>query len=310
MSAVDIRSIAGNEVRLYPILLPFTSSWVKRLLDVGHLAMPQALVKKGIDLARSLDCQMVSLGQYTSIVTHNGTRAVSNGMGVTTGNSYAVALAIQAIERAHRETGRAPSDSVLVVAGAAGNIGRTCAEILAPRYRRTILLGSNRPGSRQRLREFSKKIPNAITATDLDVVREGHTVVASLNAVGAPLAAEHFSRNAIVCDLSVPSSLQPEVAAERLDLLIIKGGIVSLPFGEDLEIIGFPLPRGQTYACMAEAMLLGFEEVRDSTFTGSLTAEHVVRVTAMAARHGFELADYKRSCVLGSERKETYANAC
>jgi hypothetical protein len=30
----------------------------------------------------------------------------------------------------------------------------------------------------------------------------------------------------------------------------------------------------------------------------------------MAARHGFELADYKRSCVLGSERKETYANAC
>lgn len=310
MSAVDIRSITGNEVRLYPILLPFTSSWVKRLLDGGHLAMPQALVQKGIALARSLDCQMVSLGQYTSIVTHNGTRAVSNGIGITSGNSYAIALAIQAIERAHRETGRVPSEAVLVVAGAAGNIGRTCAEILAPRYQRTILLGSNRPGSWQRLREFSRRIPNAITTTDLDLVREGHTVVASLNAVGAPLASDHFSRNAIVCDLSVPSSLRPEVTAERLDLLIIKGGIVSLPFGEDLEIIGFPLPRGQTYGCMAEAMLLGFEGVRDSTFTGTLTAEHVVRVTAMAARHGFELADYKRSCVLGSERKETYANAC
>jgi acetylornithine/succinyldiaminopimelate/putrescine aminotransferase/predicted amino acid dehydrogenase len=310
MSAVDVRSVTGSAVRLYPILLPFTSRWVKRRIDERRLALPQALVQQGIDLARSLDCQMVSLGQYTSIVTLNGTRLAPRGIGVTTGNSYAVALAVQAIERAHREAGSTPSESVLVVAGAAGNIGRICAEILAPRYRRTILIGSHKPGSWQRLQTFATRIPRAQATTNLSAVAEGQVVVTALNAVEAPLTAGHFAREGIVCDLSVPASVQPGTAAARPDLLLIKGGIVSLPFAEDLEIVGFPLPRGQTYGCIAEAMLLGFDDIRDTSFTGSLTVEHVTRVAAMATRHGFTLADYKRSCVLGCERKEeAYASA-
>lgn len=303
ISAVDVRSAMGGVVRVYPILLPFTSSWVQRRLDERRLALPQALVQQGIELARSLDCQTVSLGQYTSIVTLNGTRVARNGMGVTTGNSYAVALAIQAIERAHLETGRRPAQSTLVIAGAMGNIGRACAEILAPRYRQTILVGSNKLGSRSRLEAFARNIPNAVTSTDLASVGKGDVVLAALSAINAPLAADQFARNAIVCDLSIPASVRPGTAESRPDLLIIKGGIVSLPFGEDLEIAGFPLPTGQTYACMAEAMLLGFEGIRDAAFTGSLTTDLVMRVAAMAARHGFELADYKRSCVLGYEPK-------
>jgi len=33
MSVVDVESRTGERVRLYPILLPFTSAWVKRLMD-------------------------------------------------------------------------------------------------------------------------------------------------------------------------------------------------------------------------------------------------------------------------------------
>lgn len=304
ISAVDIRSALGGVVRVYPILLPFTSRWVQQRLDERRLALPQALVQQGVDLARSLGCQMVSLGQYTSIVTLNGTRVVRDGIGVTTGNSYAVALAMQAIERAHLEAGSKPAQSVLVIAGAVGNIGRACAEILAPRYRQTILLGSDKPGSRSRLQAFARNIPNAVISTDPSAIGKGNVVLAALNAVDAPLTTAPFARNAIVCDLSIPASLRPDIAQRRPDLLIIKGGIVSLPFAENLEIAGFPLPTGQTYACMAEAMLLGFEGIRDASFTGSLTPQQVMQVSAMAARHGFELADYKRSCVLGFEPKK------
>jgi acetylornithine/succinyldiaminopimelate/putrescine aminotransferase/predicted amino acid dehydrogenase len=302
-SAVDVRSRTGSVVRLYPILLPFTSGWAKQQIDDQRLAMPQALVQQGVDLSRALGCRVVSLGQYTSIVTLNGTRLTAPGIGVTTGNSYAIALAVQAIERAHRETGREPGDSVLVIVGASGNIGRTCAEILAPRYRQTILIGSNKPGSRQRLQIFSGTIPRSIASTDLAAVHEGQVVVAALNAVDAPLNADCFGRDSIICDLSVPASVSAGAAA-RPDLLIISGGIVSLPFGEDLEIFGFPLPRGRTYGCMAEALLLGFEGVCDASFTGSLSAGQVARVAAMAARHGFALSDYKRACVLGSAQNE------
>ncbi len=304
LGATDVRSAAGVSVRVYPILLPFTSRWVKRRLDQRRLTVPQSLVQQGIDLARSLDCTMVSLGQYASIVTLNGTRLAPRGIGVTSGNSYAIALAVQAIERAHRESLSPPAEAVLVIVGAAGNIGRTCAELLAPRYRRTLLVGSKRAGSLQRLQSFASKIPNAIVTTDLAAVGEGDVVVAALNAVDAPLAGDYFAPGAIVCDLSVPASLPSSVAASRPDLLLIKGGIVLLPFGEDLEIVGFPLPPGQTYGCMAEAMLLGLEGIQDTTFTGSLSADHVARIAAIAARHGFTLADYKRSGVLGGERNE------
>src|SRR5262249_29491959 len=141
-------------------------------------------------------------------------------------------------------------------------------------------------------------------------IGQGQVVLSALNAVDAPLLATRFGREAIICDLSVPPSVQPDVAAVRPDLFIIKGGIVSLPFEEYLEIVGFPLPQAQAYACMAEAMLLGFEGIQDATFTGSLTTEHLSRVAAMAQRHGFALAGYKSACVLGSERNgELYVSA-
>ena len=71
----------------------------------------------------------------------------------------------------------------------------------------------------------------------------------------------------------------------------MNGGIARLPFGEDHGIPGFPLPAGQVYGCMGEAMLLGLEGVRDATFTGMLPAENVYRLKSMAERHGFKLAE-------------------
>jgi len=51
---------------------------------------------------------------------------------------------------------------------------------------------------------------------------------------------------------------------------------------------------------MAETMLLGLEGVRDATFTGSLPAEHVFRLAAMAKRHGFTLGRYKTESTMDS----------
>lgn len=304
MSAVEVRSVLGCAVQFHPILLPFTSRWVKQALDDRALAPARALIDQGVAAAAALGCELVSLGQYTSIATLNGIRLDSRGLGITTGNSYAIALAIQAVSRACREADLELSEATLVVAGATGNIGRTCAEILASRFHRVILIGSSKPGSLVRLRALADRIPNAIVATDLSAAAEGEVVVAAMNAVDAPLETTHLSPGALVCDLSVPSSLRPEVVERRPDLRIIKGGIAALPYREDLRIAGFHRPAGQAYGCMAEAMLLGFEGIRDRVFTGQLTPDHVARVARMADRHGFKLAAPKRVCVLGNERRE------
>jgi predicted amino acid dehydrogenase len=125
-------------------------------------------------------------------------------------------------------------------------------------------------------------------------------VLAAANAPVPFLPADVFGPNTIVCDLSVPAAVRPEVRDLRPDLLTMSGGIARLPFGENHGIIGFPLPAGQVYGCMAETMLLGLEGVRDATFTGMLPAEHVYRLAAMAKRHGFTLAEYKTHATIGS----------
>jgi hypothetical protein len=51
-------------------------------------------------------------------------------------------------------------------------------------------------------------------------------------------------------------------------------------------------------------MLIGLEGIRDATFTGVLPAEHVVRLAAMAKRHGFGLAEYKTHLTMGGRHGE------
>jgi acetylornithine/succinyldiaminopimelate/putrescine aminotransferase/predicted amino acid dehydrogenase len=304
MNEVDVRSSRGQTVRLLPIMLPVTSQWMKGWIDARAYGPLTTLVRKGVEMAQSLGCSMVSLGQYTSIATLGGTSLSGAGVGLTTGNSYAIALAIDAIGRAQRERGVRPHEATLAIVGAAGNIGRACAAMLAPQYRRVLLIGTQRPESIARLRDLAAATANAVATLDLGHVAAAEVVVAAANAVNAPLLPQHFATGAIVCDLSVPAAVDGRTRALRPDVLVIKGGIARLPGGEDLGIVGFPLPPGMTYGCMAEGILLGLEGVTDATFTGSLRAEHVARVRAIAQRHGFVLADYKASCVLGSEPKE------
>jgi fatty aldehyde-generating acyl-ACP reductase len=305
MSRVAVRSTQGATVEFHPILLPFTSRWAKQSLDARALETARALVQQGIDTAADLGCSLVSLGQYTSILTANGTRLDPRGLGITTGNSYAIALALQAIERACVEAGIEPQSSTAVIVGASGNIGRACAHLLARRFSRLILVGSAKRGALLRLQSIAKTLPNVAISTDLDACRRGAVVLAAVNAAEAPLLDHHLAPGAIVCDLSVPSVLHAQTVARRPDVTVIKGGIAALPFAEDLRITGFPLPAGQAYGCMAEAMLLGFEGVRTCEFTGSLTPAHVARTGQWAVDHGFHLAAFKHTCVFASDRHDS-----
>ena len=176
---------------------------------------------------------------------------------------------------------------------------------LRPGTARTILLGKDTPRSQDRLATLCKRVPRAEVSTSLSALVAADVVLAATNAVDTPLGPEHFAPHAIVCDVSIPPSVRADTTAMmRPDLHIIKGGIVQLPYGEDLEIDGFPLPQGLTFGCMAEGLVLGFEGVCDTTFTGALHPHLVCQIEQAADRHGFELAEDKTSCVLGFERRE------
>lgn len=300
MSSFDVRSTTGARVRFYAIALPFTSNQMKQWLDDGDFFRVRHSIDKAIKVARAIGCDVIALGQYTSIVTRNATTLDLPSVGLTTGNSYTIALALEALEQATREHGLTPSTACLAVVGASGNIGQTCAEILAPRFGETILLGSSKPSAHRRLRALQERLPRARIESDVTTLRQANVVLAATNAPTPFLTPDVFADGAVVCDLSVPAAVRPDARDVRPDVLLIGGGIARLPYGEAHGIIGFPLAPGQVYGCMAEALLLGLEGVRDATFTGSLPSEHVYRLAAMAKRHGFTLAEYKTHATIGT----------
>jgi predicted amino acid dehydrogenase len=302
MSSFDVQSTTGARVRFYAIALPFTSNQMKQWLDDADFFRVRHSIDKAIKVARSIGCDVIALGQYTSIVTRNATTLDLPHVGLTTGNSYTIALALEAIERAVRERGLDQASATLAIVGASGNIGQTCAEILAPRFRRTVLLGSSKPSAHRRLCSLVERLPRAEIDSDKTSLRDAEVVLAATNAPLPFLAADVFHEGAVVCDLSVPAAVHPDVRMVRPDVLVIGGGIARLPFGEAHGIPGLPLPAGQVYGCMAETMLLGLEGVRDATFTGNLPAEHVYRLAAMAKRHGFALAEYKTHATMQSAK--------
>lgn len=303
----DIRSAHGVAVRFFPVLLPFTSAGAADRLRRGGLMLPRSLIQRGIEAAESLNCRVAALGQYTSILTGNGRTLLPGTIGITTGNAYAIALAIDAIERAMSEAGYRSEDQCLAVVGAAGNIGQTVAEILAPRFRCTLLIGSSRRGSARRLARLARRIPRAGMTTCLGDVRAARVVVAALNTAIAPIHVRDFAAGTVVCDLSVPSAVHGDASGSGVQ--IIRGGVARLPGGESFAIPGFPLAPGRAFGCMIEAVILALEGGAGRRYTGTLTPDHVESIRSAAGRHGFGLADFNRTCVLDPRSQAETAGA-
>jgi predicted amino acid dehydrogenase len=239
-------------VRVFPLLLPVTSEWMKRAVVTRRHTAVRTLVQQGIRTAAALGCHLVSLGQFTSIGSTNGRALDACGIGITTGNSYTAALVMEAVRAAQTERGINPNESTLAVVGAGGNIGRACVEILGPNYERVILIGRDASLSRQQLQDVARQIPRGEISCDVRDVRWADVVVCVTNGITPLLRPETFRQSAIVCDAAIPRAVDPATADRRPDVHLVQGGIVRLPFGEDLGVPGFPLPPGQAFGCMAE----------------------------------------------------------
>ncbi|MHB8953009.1 MAG: aminotransferase class III-fold pyridoxal phosphate-dependent enzyme [Pirellulaceae bacterium] len=297
MDRVEIRSPTGQRVHLHPILLPVTSRWLKNRFDQRRMGELRSLVQCGVDVAASLGCQCVALGQFTSIVTRRGRNIFARGMGITSGNNFTAAIAVNEIRAAQAQAGIMPSDTVLAIVGATGDIGRVCAEILAPDYQKTLLVGSGRASSKNRLIHLARQL-DAEWSTDLSTVVNYGVVMCAVNSVDSPLTAEHLAPGAIVCDVSVPDTLSPATALRRPDVKLIRGGIVRLPLVEDLGIPGLPLPRGYVYGCLAESLLAGFEGLRNDVFAGPSSTRKVRQMETIGRRHAFLPPDSPRTVPL------------
>lgn len=151
----EISSATGELVRLTVIGIPFTSAQaVKSMRDGKNWCLD--LVEKGINLAHALDCTVVGLGGYTSIVSDSGRSLNENRITLTSGNSLTVAAAHDALFKAAERIGLDRSNCQLGVVGGAGNVGASMAELAADKVGKILLVG--RRGSERFLHPIAKRI--------------------------------------------------------------------------------------------------------------------------------------------------------
>ena len=162
MSSFDVQSTTGATVRFYAIALPFTSNQMKQWLDEANFFRVRHSIDKAIKVARFIGCDVIALGPVH--VDRDEER--DDAAAAARRPDDRQQLHHRAGAGSHRAGPRrtrhsTPAEATLAVVGASGNIGQTCAEILAPRFGRTVLLGSSKPSALRRLAELQARLPRA-----------------------------------------------------------------------------------------------------------------------------------------------------
>lgn len=242
------------------------------------------------EIAHDLGAKLIGLGAFTSVVGDGGiTIADRSKIAVTTGNSYTVATAIQGALEACRQVGMNPSESNLAVVGATGSIGRTCSEILAPQFAQTTLIGRDL----EKTQALAADLPRATASTSMEAIREADCIITVTSAESAVIEPKHLKPGCVVCDVARPRDVSVRVAQMRSDVLVIEGGVVSVPGDVDFGM-SFGFPPKTAYACMSETMVLALENRAECYTLGkSVSVSQVNEMSELAEKHGFRLSGFR-----------------
>jgi len=281
----------GKEIKGWFIACPYTP---RRMTELSERTVYRKIIQTG-RLAEKLGAQILGLGAFTSVVGDAGvTIAKALDVPVTTGDSYTVAVAVDAIRQAACVMDIPLLSSTAAVVGATGAIGQVCAELLADDVERLYLIG-RRQDALEELRDRLKVHARAelIVSTSMTVLADAQLILTVTSSIHDVIRPEHLQPGSVVCDVARPRDVSAMVAAARDDILVIDGGMVDVPGAVDFHF-NFGFPPGKAYACMAETIALALEgRFEDYTLGKHLTRERVEEIAAIAKKHGFRLSGFR-----------------
>ncbi len=281
----------GKEIRGWFIACPYTP---RRMMELREWTVYRKIIQTG-RLAERLGAQILGLGAFTSVIGDAGvTIARALDIPVTTGDSYTVAIAVEAVREAARVMEIPLRQATAAVVGATGSIGRVCADLLADDVAELILIG-RRQEALEALRDQLQGPDRAVlrTSTRVNDIAQAQLILTVTSAVHEVIYPEHLQPGSVVCDVARPRDVSAMVAAVRHDILVIDGGMVDVPGPVDFHF-NFGFPPGKAYACMAETMTLALEgRFEDYTLGKNITRAQVQEISALAAKHGFRLSGFR-----------------
>ena len=280
----------GREIKGWFIACPFTPT---RMMQLPVNMVYDKLVACG-HKAEKLGARIMGLGAYTSVVGDAGeTIAQRLQMPVTTGDSYTIYMAVEAVRKAAAVMGIPLASATAAVVGATGAIGSVCAQMLASNVSELILIG-RRDEAIQTVREKCEGRGATIRAgTDMNMIYGADLVLTVTSAIHEVIYPEHLKPGSVVCDVARPRDVSKLVADKRDDVLVFEGGMVEVPGPVDFHF-DFGFPPKMSFACMAETMALALEgRYEDYSIGKELTIEEALEIGAICTKHGFKLGGFR-----------------
>ncbi|MBN8581219.1 MAG: shikimate dehydrogenase [Anaerolineae bacterium] len=281
----------GKQIKGWFLACPYTP---KRMMQLPERTVYRKIVQTG-NMAEKLGANILGLGAFTSVVGDAGVTIAQNlDIPVTTGDSFTVMMAVQAIREAAKVMDINIADATVAVVGATGSIGRVCSELLAGEAARTLLVARDEKKLevlRDRLKVHARS--ELVISTKMDVLKEAQLILTVTSAIHDVIHPEHLQAGSVVCDVARPRDVSAMVAAVRDDILVIDGGMVDVPGPVNFHF-NFGFPEGKAYACMAETIALALEgRFEDYTVGKDITLERVQEISAIAERHGFRMSGFR-----------------
>jgi fatty aldehyde-generating acyl-ACP reductase len=263
------------------------------------LRLPTPLVYRKIiqtgKLAEKLGARILGLGAFTSVVGDGGvTIAKHLNVPVTTGDSYTVAQAVRAVQKAAILLEKPLATSTVAVVGASGAIGSICAQLLAADSGHIILIGRRI----DKLQEVATAVrqqgcANVTVTADMTELTKAHFIITVTSAVDTIIEPQHLRPGAVVCDVSRPRDVSKQVTEQRPDVLVIEGGMVEVPGPVNFNF-DFGFPPKMAFACMAETMALALDgNYASFTLGKDIKLSQVQTIDTIAKRHGFKLGGFR-----------------
>ena len=245
---------------------------------------------------RRLGAQLVGLGAYTSVVGDGGvTISRSVEVPVTTGDSYTVASAVEAMKKAAEIDGRSICRrATLAVVGATGAIGAVAAEMLAEDVPHIVLIGK-RFDRLAEVKARCEKVGAEVLVTDrISTSCPGRSGVDGDFGGGSDRSAAAFEagRGGVRCGPAARCE-QGGWPSSATTCWCLKAGWWKFRRPVDFHF-DFGFPPKTSYACMAETIALALEgRYENYTLGKDLTVAQVKEIAEIARRHGFKLAGFR-----------------
>jgi fatty aldehyde-generating acyl-ACP reductase len=284
----------GKVIKGWFVACPYTP---RRMMELPERTVYRKIIQTG-RMAEKLGANILGLGAFTSVVGDAGvTIANALDIPVTTGDSFTVAMAVQAIRDAARVMDIKIEDATVAIVGATGAIGHVCAELLAGEAARVLLVARDEKKLevlRDRLQTRAEPCRSELViSTKMDVLKDAQLILTVTSSIHDVIHPEHLQPGSVVCDVARPRDVSAMVAAVRDDILVIDGGMVDVPGPVNFNF-NFGFPEGKAYACMAETIALALEgRFEDYTVGKDITLERVKDIAAIAERHGFRMSGFR-----------------